>query len=102
MKSFTAHIIYRIVCDEVSSEQYEEQWRIVFASDERAALVQACNIGKEEECVFVDRHGRRVRWEMVAVKELIAVHLKHGALLFSAVKEVEPIACPLWSKDYAA
>lgn len=102
MKSFTAHIIYRIVCEGVFSEQYEEQWRILFANDENAALKEAHRLGKEEECSFADRQGRKVGWEMIAVKELREVNMKHGALIFSTVKEVEPIAAPVWAKDFQA
>lgn len=99
MKSFTAHIIYRIVCGDISTEQYEEQWRILFAANEREALQEARKLGKQEECSFIDRHGRTIEWELIAVKEIQEVSVQHGSLLFSAVKEMEPIAAPVWSKD---
>lgn len=102
MKSFAVHIIYRIVCENVSSEQYEEQWRILFADNEQLALDEARKLGKKEECSFSDRHGRTIRWEMIAVKEIKEVNVQHGALLFSTVKEVEPIAAPVWSKQHYA
>lgn len=102
MRSFTAQLIYRIICDEAFTEQYEEQWRIVFANDENAALAEARRLGIEEECSFADRHGRTIRWEMIAVKELKEVNMKHGALIFSVVKEVEPIAAPVWTKEHFA
>jgi len=101
MKSYTAHIIYRIVCKEVHSEQYEEQWRILFAPTEDAALAEARKLGREEECSFIDRFGRTISWEMIAVKELREVNMKHGALIFSTVKEVEPIADPVWMGSIA-
>ncbi len=97
MKSFAAHIIYRIICSKMKTEQYEEQWRILYATDERAALEEARKLGKNEECTFTDRYGRTVTWEMIAVKELNEVIMQHGALLFSTVKEVEPIADPVWT-----
>lgn len=100
MKSFTAQIIYRIICEEVFTEQYEEQWRIVFADDERTALEEAQALGHAEECSFNDRHGRTVIWEMIAVKEIQELPMQHGALILSTVKEVEPIAAPVWTKDY--
>jgi hypothetical protein len=102
MKSFIAHIIYRIVCETVTSEQYEEQWRILFTNTEEEALDEARRLGKEEETCFVDRHGRSICWEMIAVKELHEVNLKHGAVISSSVKEVEPIAAPVWTKEYQA
>lgn len=97
MEVFTAQIIYRIKSGSSNTEQYEEQWRLVYAEDEYEALEAAREIGKEEEATFVDRHGRTVCWELVAVKDLQQVHLKQGAILFSTVKEIEPIAAPLWT-----
>ena len=99
MKSFTAHIIYRIVCEGICSEQYEEQWRIFFAEDEYTALEEARRFGREEECAFIDRHGRKIKWEMIAVKEIREIDMQHGALIVSSVKEVEPIAAPVWMKE---
>jgi len=102
MKSFAVQIIYRIVCEAVSSEQYEEQWRILFAPDEQAAVKEARKLGRKEECSFTDRHGRTIRWEMIAVKEVREVNMQHGALIFSTVREVEPIAAPVWAKQFHA
>ncbi len=98
MNTYTAQIIYRIKCDSIGSEQYEEQWRIVFADDEREALNKAREIGQNEESVFVDRHGRTVYWQLVAVKDLQLVDLKQGAVLFSTIREVAPVAAPLWAQ----
>ncbi len=98
MNVFTAQIIYRIKCSSIVSEQYEEQWRLVYAEDEREALDKAREIGMDEEATFVDRHGRTVFWEMIAVKDLQEVQLRQGAMLFSTVREVEPIAAPLWAQ----
>lgn len=97
MKAYTAQIIYRIKCDGIATEQYEEQWRLVYATDTRDALFQSRVIAKEDEASFIDRHGRTVFWELVAVKDLQEVDMKQGALLFSELKEVEPIASPLWT-----
>lgn len=96
MKSYTAHILYRIVCDGTMTGQYEEQWRIIFAPGETAALEAARRIGKTEECSFSDRHGRIIKWELLAVKEIQEISVAHGALLLSAVREAEPVPAPLW------
>lgn len=98
MNPYTAQIIYRIKCESIGTEQYDEQWRLVFATDDRDALYKARVLAKKEEVTFIDRHGRTVRWELVAVKDLQAINLEHGAMLFSSVKEVEPITAPLWEE----
>lgn len=97
MRSFTAQIIYRIECEGLPTDQYEEQWRLVYADDERKALDLAREAGKNEESTFIDRQGRTMCWRMVAVKDLQPVELKNGGLLFSMVREVEMVAAPLWA-----
>ena len=97
MKSFTAQIIYRIECEGQPTDQYEEQWRLVYAEDERQALAMARESGKNEESTFIDRQGRNMCWRMVAVKDLQPVELKNGGLLFSMVREVQMVAAPLWA-----
>lgn len=97
MKTYVAQIIFSIKCTEVKSEQYEEQWRIVFAEDEREALKEAKKIGVAEESTFIDRHGRPITWVMVAVKDLQQVDISHGTQLFSMIKEVSPVTSPVWA-----
>jgi len=98
MLTFTAQIIYRIECENILTEQYEEQWRLIFANDENDALSRARMTAQEEETTFIDRHGRAVCWKLLAIKDLQPVHLENGALLFSTLKEVEPVAAPLWKQ----
>lgn len=97
MKSFTAQIIYRIECEGMPTDQYEEQWRLVYGPDETAALDEARKAGKAEETTFIDRQGRTICWRMLAVKDLQPIELKNGGLLFSMVHEAELVAAPLWS-----
>lgn len=98
MRSFTAQIIYRIECEGLPTDQYEEQWRLVYAESEATALQEARNAGKNEEATFIDRHGRTICWRMLAVKDLQPVELKNGGLLFSMVREPEMVPAPLWAE----
>lgn len=79
-------------------EQYEEQWRLILATDENDALTRSREVAKEQECMFIDRHGRAVSWKFIAVKDIQEVDLAHGGLLMSSVKEVTPIADPIWTE----
>lgn len=97
MRSFTAQIIYRIECEGLPTDQYEEQWRLVYADNEELALTEARKTGKGEETTFIDRHGRTICWKLLAVKDLQPVELKNGGLLFSVVHEAQMIAAPLWT-----
>jgi hypothetical protein len=96
MRSFIAQIIYSIACAGVTTEQYEEQYRLVLAADSEAALQRAKQIAANEECLFIDRHGRAVQWKLLSVKDIQEVTLSDGELLVSSVKEVTPVTDPLW------
>jgi len=95
-KAFTAQIVYRIECEGMPTDQYEEQWRLIYADTQDKALDEARKAGKKEEAAFTDRHGRTISLCMLAVKDIQPVDLDNGSLLFSMVKEVEAIAAPLW------
>ena len=97
MKSYTAQIIYRIECDGRFTDQYEEQWRLVYANDEHEAIIEARKAGASEEPTFIDRHGRSICWRMLAVKDLQPIELKNWGLLFSMVREAELIPAPVWA-----
>jgi len=97
MQSYTAQIIYRIECEGLPTDQYEEQWRLVYADTEELALSEAREAGKNEEATFIDRHGRTMCWRMLAIKDLQPVDLINGGLLFSMVREAELVPAPLWS-----
>jgi hypothetical protein len=97
MRTFTAQIIYSIECDGRQTDQYEEQWRLVFADDEHQALSQARAAASSEESTFVDRHGRTICWRLLAVKDIQPVELVNGGLLFSQVREAEMVPAPIWA-----
>lgn len=99
MRTYASQIIYSIKCDGEFTGQYDEQWRLLYANDEVAAIEQAKTIGMQEAAIFVDRHGRTICWEMIAIKDVREVQLGHGALLTSNVIDVTTIAAPLWKQE---
>lgn len=99
MRTYASQIIYSIKCDGEFTGQYDEQWRLLYADDEPAAIEQAKTIGMQEAAIFVDRHGRTICWEMIAIKDVREVQLGHGALLTSNVIDVTTIAAPLWKQE---
>lgn len=96
MNAYTAQIIYRIECEGIPTDQYEEQWRLVYADNVEKALAEAREAGRKEESTFIDRQGRTMCWRMLAVKDLQPIELKNGGLLFSMVREAEILPAPLW------
>lgn len=98
MKSYTAQIIYSIKCDGAFTGQYDEQWRLIFANNEEEAMINAKHVAQEKVHGIVDRHGRVMSWELVAIKDLKAVDLEQGSLLSSSVIDVTTIPAPLWEQ----
>lgn len=88
---YIANLIFSISCDGIFTEQYEEQLRLVFASNTDDAIRQATEIGSNHAEQFVDRNGRMITWNFIAVKEINQTELEAGALIYSSIKEVEPI-----------
>jgi len=87
---FVAHIIFTISCQNVFTDQYEEQVRLLHAESREEAIEAAKEIALKEEGNFVDRHGRIMSWKFIAVKDIMEVSLTHGVLLHSCIKEIQP------------
>lgn len=96
MNTYIVQILYKIKTIPQGVEQYDEQWRVLFAENEREAISKAHEIAQKEEEQFVDRHGRPVSWELIGIKDLQPFEIKDGSLVCSNVKEVLPITGPLW------
>jgi len=94
--AFVAQLVYSIECEGRSTDQYEEQWRLIYAEDETIALDEARKVAEQDEATMIDRHGRSVMWKLLAVKDLRSISLQNGSMLFSIVKEPELVAAPLW------
>lgn len=101
MKPFASQIIFSIKCDGRFTGQYDEQWRLVYADDETSAVEQAKSIGSEHNHTLVDRHGRAISWEMIAIKQVHEIGLDEGSLLLSRVIDVTPVTSPVWQKETA-
>ena len=101
MKSFTVCIIFKIECEGVRTEQYEEQWRLILAANQQDALQQARQTAIHEEEQFTDRRGRTVRWTFLAIKDIQETAMQNGALLFSILRETDPVTTPVWGNQIA-
>lgn len=96
-----SQIIFSIKCDGRFTGQYDEQWRLVFAEDEPTAVEKAKIIGIDDNHTMVDRHGRTISWEMIAIKQVQEVELSDGATLISQIIDVAPVTAPIWEKEIA-
>ena len=98
-KTFIARLVYSIECEGRSTDQYEEQWRLIYADDLTMAVNEARKVAEEDQATMIDRHGRTIVWKLLAVKDLQEVELSNGTVLFSMLKEPELVAAPLWETN---
>jgi len=91
MKWYLAKIVFRIVCGEGQhTAQFDEQLRLIAASDKEAAFVKAKDMGKKEEDTFLNRKEQLVQWQFINISELYLLsELIDGAELYSRIEEKE-------------
>jgi hypothetical protein len=91
MKWYLAKIVYRIICGEGEhTAQFDEQLRLIAASDEVEAFQKARTIGVEEQESFYNLKQQPVRWQFVDVSELYRLsQLIDGAELYSRISEAD-------------
>jgi len=91
MKWYLAKIVFQIVCgDGNHTAQFDEQLRLIAASDEVEAFEKASIIGNNEQESFYNLKQQLVRWQFVNVSELYHLNeLIDGAELYSRINEVD-------------
>ena len=89
MNWYLAKIIYRIHCgEEKDSGQFDEQLRIIFATNKEEAFHKAHSIGQQEEEVFINQQQKLVHWQFINVCELYKISkLIDGAEIYSRIEE---------------
>lgn len=91
MKWYLAKVVYRILCgDGDHTAQFDEQLRLVAATDEAEAFNKATAIGRSEAETFYNQKQEAVQWQFVNVSELYRLQeLMDGAELYSRITEVD-------------
>lgn len=91
MNWYVAKMIYQIVSgDGKHAAQFDEQLRLITASDEEEAFGKACKTGKEEEESFLNQKNELVRWQFVNISELYRLSkLADGTEIYSHINEVD-------------
>ncbi len=90
MNQYLATVVYQIICGAGNhAPQFDEQLRLVFASDETLAFVKAMQIGKQEEQIFLNEGKQLVQWRFVNVSQLHCIN-QHvdAAEVYSTIREV--------------
>jgi hypothetical protein len=85
MNWYLAKLIYSLDgYENPINAQFDEQLRLVNASDEETAYFKAKHLGKEMQSNFKTENGNDLRWSFIDVSELIKLNnLSDGVELYS-------------------
>jgi hypothetical protein len=87
MNWYITKIVFNITAEQ-SSNQFDEQLRLVNAESKEEAFLKARTIGLREEDTFYNDKMKEVKWEFVNVSEIIPVNkLEDGTELYSRIHE---------------
>jgi hypothetical protein len=94
MHWYLAKLVYRILCGNGEhAAQFDEQLRLVTASNEGEAFEKASVYGKSEQETFFNNREQLVTWKFINVSELYRIsELIDGAELYSKINEVDDAA----------
>ncbi len=91
MNWYLVKIVYRIVCGNgTHTPQFDEQLRLIHATDKMEAYTKALRIGQKESETFFNERQQLVQWEFINVSELYPLNkLIDGAEIYSRITEVD-------------
>lgn len=98
MKPYVAQLVFSIKCDGITTGEYEEQLRLIYAANDAESIEASKVMAAEEDIVFSDTQGRKIRWEFVAIKDIQPLQQEHGHLINSSIYENIALVSPLWEK----
>lgn len=91
MNWYLAKIVYRIICGTGDhTAQFDEQLRLIHATNKEDAFYKAQRVGKIEEEKFYNQKQELVQWQFINVSELYRIgEMIDGAELYSRIEERE-------------
>jgi len=89
MNWYLAKLVFQIICGQGKhAAQFDEQLRLIKASNEQEAFDKASTIGFQEEDEFYNQDQKLVHWKFINVCELYKLSgLLDGAELYSRIQE---------------
>lgn len=89
MNWYLSKLVFRIICGEGQhTPQFDEQLRLIEASNEHEALDKAQAIGEKEQEGFYNHEHQLVQWKFINVAELYKLSdLLDGAEVYSRIIE---------------
>lgn len=91
MNWYLVKMVFQIICGNGKhTAQFEEQLRLIRASDATAAVAKATLIGEQEEQSFVNHTQQFICWKLIAVTDIYPFTTElDGAEIFSRISEEE-------------
>ena len=90
MKWYITKLIFQIICGDGNHiAQFDEQLRLIEASNEDEAFSKAEALGISETEMFYNQKDQLVQWKFVNISELYQLSLIDGAELHSKISEVD-------------
>ena len=90
MNWYIAKLVFQII-NNSETQQFDEQLRLIQASDYSEAFANAEAIGAKEEDDFLNSDNQRVVWKFQAITHLFEItNLENGAELCSQIIEKKP------------
>lgn len=91
MNWYLTKIVFRIICGEGQhTPQFDEQLRLIAASDESEAFEKAMATGQREQDDFYNHEQQLVQWKFINVAELYKLSgLLDGAEMYSRIQETD-------------
>jgi hypothetical protein len=89
MNWYLAKMVFRIICGEGEhAAQFDEQLRLVAATNKEEAFRKAQEMGQQDEETFYNRKEQLVQWQFINISELYRLsELIDGAELYSRIEE---------------
>ena len=89
MNWYLVKLVYQIICgDGAHTAQFDEQLRIIEATDDMHALAKAQLLGHREQETFYNNQEKLVQWKFIDVSELHKIDsFFDGAELYSRINE---------------
>jgi Domain of unknown function (DUF4288) len=94
MNWYLVKLVYQIICgDGMHTAQFDEQLRIIEATDEMHALAKAQLLGHREQETFYNNKEKLVQWKFIDVSEMNKIDsFFDGAELYSRIDEQDNAA----------
>jgi hypothetical protein len=91
MNWYLTKLVFRIICGEGHhTPQFDEQLRLISATDENQAFEKATDIGNREQDDFYNHEQQLVQWKFINVAELYKLSgLLDGAEMYSRIQETD-------------